>query len=58
MRETRMELHWGRLMRCYVERPPPLDAMFKAAVAVDADVEAVGVVHSAQGRGCQRRPRF
>jgi hypothetical protein len=28
-----MELHWGRLMRCYVERPPTLDAMIKAAVA-------------------------
>ena len=41
MRETRMELHWGRLMRCYVERPPTLDAMFKAAVAGDADAEAV-----------------
>jgi acyl-CoA synthetase (AMP-forming)/AMP-acid ligase II len=36
-----MELHWGRLMRCYVERPPTLDAMFKAAVAADADAEAV-----------------
>ena len=41
MRETRMELHWGRLMRCYVERPPTLDAMFRAAVAADADAEAV-----------------
>ena len=41
MRETRMELHWGRLMRCYVERPPTLDAMFQAAVAADADAEAV-----------------
>lgn len=25
MRDTRMELHWGRLMRCCVERPPTLD---------------------------------
>ena len=41
MRETRMELHWGRLMRCYVERPPTLDAMFKAAVAADGGAEAV-----------------
>ena len=41
MPETRMELHWGRVMRCYVERPPTLDAMFKAAVAGDADAEAI-----------------
>ena len=41
MRETRMELHWGRLMRCYAERPPTLDAMFKAAVAAHPDAEAV-----------------
>jgi long-chain acyl-CoA synthetase len=36
-----MELHWGRLMRCYVERPPTLDAMFREAVASDANAEAV-----------------
>jgi long-chain acyl-CoA synthetase len=41
MRETRMELHWGRLMRCYVERPPTLDAMFRQAVAGDAEAEAL-----------------
>ena len=41
MRDTRMELHWGRVMRCYVERPPTLDAMFRAAAAADPDVEAV-----------------
>ncbi|HTQ01644.1 MAG TPA: class I adenylate-forming enzyme family protein [Casimicrobiaceae bacterium] len=41
MRETRMELHWGRLMRCYVHRPPTLPAMFAEAVAGDPDAEAV-----------------
>jgi long-chain acyl-CoA synthetase len=41
MRETRMELHWGRLIRCYVERPPNVDLMFRAAVARDPEVEAL-----------------
>ena len=41
MMATRMELHWGRLVRCYVERPPTLDAMFRQAAAADPSVEAV-----------------
>ena len=41
MYQTRMELHWGRLMRCYVQRPATVDAMFRVAVAADPDAEAV-----------------
>jgi acyl-CoA synthetase (AMP-forming)/AMP-acid ligase II len=36
-----MEYHWGRLMRCYVDRPPTVDAMFRQAVARAAHAEAV-----------------
>src|SRR5258708_14089659 len=41
MSETRMEYHWGRLMRCYVDRPPTVDGMFRQAVARAAHAEAV-----------------
>src|SRR6266852_4099329 len=41
MSETRMEYHWGRLMRCYVDRPPTVDAMFRQAVARATHAEAV-----------------
>ena len=44
MRETRMELHWGRLIRCYVERQPNVDLMFRAAVASDPEVERIATV--------------
>lgn len=41
MRTMIMEEHWGRSMRCYAERPPHLDAMFRAAAARFARQEAV-----------------
>ena len=41
MRTTRMELHWGRLMRCYADRPATVDAMFRGAVAGDPHAAAV-----------------
>ena len=39
--KTRAELHWGRLFRCYAERPASIDAMFRAAVVRAPDREAV-----------------
>jgi len=41
MSETRMEYHWGRVMRCYRERPPTVDAMFRQTVARTPQAEAV-----------------
>lgn len=41
MRDTRTELHWGRVMRCYVQRPRTLDAMFGTAVADHPEAEAL-----------------
>jgi acyl-CoA synthetase (AMP-forming)/AMP-acid ligase II len=38
---TRMEYHWGRVMRCFAERPPTVDAMFRQTVARAAYAEAV-----------------
>ena len=51
MPETRMELHWGRVTRCYVERPPTLDAMFRQAVGSDAEAVAVVDGPTKQHRG-------
>jgi long-chain acyl-CoA synthetase len=34
VRARRIESHWGRTMRCYEERPPHIDAMFRETVAV------------------------
>lgn len=41
MPPSRMELHWGRLVRCYASRPPTVDALFRAAVERDPAAEAV-----------------
>ena len=41
MFEARTEYHWGRVMRCYAERPPTVDAMFRQTVARASDAEAV-----------------
>ena len=40
-RQSRMELHWGRLIRCYSDRPATVDVMFRGAVANDPESEAI-----------------
>jgi non-ribosomal peptide synthetase component E (peptide arylation enzyme) len=37
-----MELRWGRLTRCFSERPKSVEAMFRGAVV--ADPEAIALV--------------
>ena len=45
--QTRHEVHYGnRMVRAFVERPPTIDAMFRAAVA-QAPQRAVSVLKSA-----------
>jgi long-chain acyl-CoA synthetase len=41
MFKARTEYHWGRVMRCYAERPPTVDAMFRQTVARVPNAEAV-----------------
>ena len=41
MAEMRIETHWHRSMRCYVDRPPTVDAAFRSAVAAAPDAEAL-----------------
>jgi len=41
MSATRYEAHWGRVFRCFAERPATLDAMFRAAVAHWPDSESL-----------------
>ena len=41
MFETRMEHHWGRVMRCFAERPPTVDALFRQTAARAPNAEAV-----------------
>ena len=41
IRQSRMELHWGRLIRCYSDRPATVDVMFRGAVVKDPESEAI-----------------
>ncbi len=41
MSEVRSELHWGRVMRCYRERPATVDALFRETVRGDPEALAL-----------------
>jgi long-chain acyl-CoA synthetase len=41
MAPTRMELHWGRVIRCYSERPSTVDGLFRRAASEVCDACAV-----------------
>lgn len=41
MGTTRMEFHWGRVIRCFAERPANVDSLFRAAVARAPEREVV-----------------
>ena len=41
MQAMRYEAHWGRVVRCFAERPPSVDALFKATVSRVPQQEAL-----------------